>query len=225
MIKLDQVLNLLKAHKDELPGGDESEKERNLQELSDKIQRVIARSDEDRRLATQIAVDASKTFVQIAIALFVAIGGFFQFGFKNNLDFWPVLCLSIAAFSTFLSMCFGFLVISDAYKRGDGRKDIDHPAWSTAVLRKSINRQAWIGVAALLVFALAIILQNPATPRSPQTMNITLPKGVAKAISSLEPLKVTGQWSKISIEQQGNFMLQLEPVPDKETRSFTLGFE
>ena len=215
----------LEDHKDELPGATESEKERYFQNLSDKIRRLITSGDEDRRLATQIAVDASKTFVQIAIAVFVAIGGFFQFGFKNNLDFWPVLCLSIAAFLTFLSMCFGFLVISDAYKRGDGRKDTGQSAWSTEALRGSINWQARTGVAALLVFALAIILQNPATPRSPQTMKINLPKGVAKTISSLEPVKVTGQWSQISIEQQGNFMLQLERVPEKETRYFTLEFE
>lgn len=222
MTELDQVLNVIKGHKDELPGASEAEKEEYLQNLSHKIRGLFLRTDEDRRVATQMAVDASKTFVQIAIAVFVAIGGFFQFGFKNNWSNLPVLCLGIAAGLTFMSICFGFLVISDAYKRGDGRKGTIQPAWSTEALRGWINWQALTGVVALVVFALAIILQNPATSPSPQPMRITLLRGVAKTISSLGPVKVTGQWSQLSIERRGDFTLQVEPVPDKETRSFIL---
>ena len=215
---IDFGIEILRKHKDELPFDTEEKKDRYIGHFK----RLISRDKEDRRLASQIAVDASKTFVQIAVAVFVAIGGFIQFAFKNGWQSCSIVCLVISGILTFVSLCSGFIVISKSYKRGDGRIEPNQIAWSTEYLKDSINVQAMTGVLAILAFAVAIALSNPVVSVSPQTMTITLPDKASKTISPLAPIKVEGQWSTMSIQQKGNFTFQLEPVPLNETRSFML---
>ena len=188
----------------------------------DTMGNVYERNKEDRRLASQIAVDASKTFIQIAVALFVVIGGFIQFAFKNDWQSSSIIFLVISGIFIFVSLCSGFVVISKSYKRGDGRLEPNRIAWSTEYLQTPINVQAMTGVLAIIAFAIAIALSNLVVSVSPHEMTITLPDKASKAISPLATIKFEGQWSTMSIQQKGNFTLQLEPVPLNETRSFIL---
>ena len=215
---IDVGIKILSQHKAELPFDTEEKQDQYIADF----ERLTSRDKEDHRLASQIAVDASKTFVQIAVALFVVIGGFTQFAFKNGWHLSSIICLGISGLLTFVSLVYGFIVISKSYKRGDGRIESNQIAWSTEYLKKSINAQARTGVLAILVFVVTIALSNPVVSISPQVMTITLPDKASKAISPLAPIKVEGQWSTMSIQQKGNFTLQLEPVPSNETRSFML---
>src|SRR5262249_11919697 len=93
-------------------------------DMKSEINKLKNREKDDQKEAVKIAVDASKTFVQIAIAFVVATIGFFQFSYQTAS--WPVfLILGGAALLALGSMWSGFNVISTAYKRGEGRKAPD----------------------------------------------------------------------------------------------------
>ena len=77
----------------------------------------------------------------------------------------------------------------------------------------------------MVTFAVAIVFYNPSDLRSPRKIVITLPSRVAKAISAIDTVELSGQWSKMSIQQQNKFTLQLDPVPANETQSFTFEFK
>jgi hypothetical protein len=170
MANFETILDLLKTHKNDLPIHDATERDNYVNEITNEINKLIQRDKDDLRLATQIAVDTSKMFIKIAIAVFVAIGGFIQFAYKNSPGSLPLMCLYAAGALTFFSMVSGFVVISRAYKRGDGRIKPKELPWYTKDLSGPINVQAWLGVLAMLAFAIAIIGYNTEQLRSPKTL-------------------------------------------------------
>jgi hypothetical protein len=205
-----QALNILEAHKEELPGKDADEKAAHLAE----IRAFITREKDDHKKATEIAVDAAKTFVQIAIAFIVASVGFAQFSVRIAPPYVRGL-LFLSGFLAFTSMCFGFVVISRAYKRGDGREHGSDIPWSTQSVKSPINWQAGLGVVALLVFVGALISFN--WGGSARQMTITLPDKTTKTIVNLEPVTISGEWSNLRIAQTG-FTIALDEVPTGEKR-------
>jgi ascorbate-specific PTS system EIIC-type component UlaA len=120
------------------------------------------RTAEDRREAVKISVDAAKSLIQIAVAVFVAIGGFIQYSFNGGFGWLslPVAFFALAATLVFSSMCAGFCAVSRAYKRAEGREGANDYAWSTLPLKNALNWQAHLGLLGLLAFAAAIIFTN-----------------------------------------------------------------
>ncbi|MFZ0060826.1 MAG: hypothetical protein WAL47_02240 [Pyrinomonadaceae bacterium] len=204
----------MEAHKEELGLADANAREAYVAE----IRASTALEKDDRKAATQIAVDAAKTFVQIAIAFIVASVGFAQFSFRSGPDYVRYLLLASGGMA-FISLCFGFLVISRAYKRGDGRIDLGKDPWSTENVRNQINGQAITGLICLLLFVTAMSLFNWGA--SPKQMTITLPDKTTKTIVNLEPVTISGEWSSLGITQTG-FTIALDKVPPGQKREVRL---
>src|SRR3954447_12437159 len=111
---------LLDQHSQSLALDEGEDKARYVASILEAIDKAELRDNDNKRAAALIAVDAAKAFVQVAIALVIAIVGFIQFSYRSVSL--PLLgWLGIAAGLAFLSMVAGFIVISKAYKRGDGR--------------------------------------------------------------------------------------------------------
>ena len=199
------AIKVLEAHKDELELPNDDARDAYLS----MIRSITSREKDDHKTATQIAVDAAKTFVQIAIAFIVASVGFAQFSFRTAPGYVRAL-LFVSGSLAFLSMCSGFLVISRAYKRGDGREQQASPAWSTESIRNPINLQALSGLLSISSFVLALLLFN--WGGSAKQVTITLPDKTTKTTINLEPVTISGQWSKLAINQPG-FSIQLDAVP------------
>lgn len=158
MANYEQLMDILKKYKQELPGSNDQEKDSYLEMIKAKLSSTNKKreiTNEDKKLACQIAVDTSKSLVQVAIAVIVAIGGFITYGFDNNWRGTSIVFLVIAAFLTFGSMIFGFTFISKIYKQGEGRIN-NTIQWSTESVKTYINLQAYLGIAALIAFGLAI---------------------------------------------------------------------
>jgi hypothetical protein len=179
-------------------------------ELAQEIRQLMSRTPEDRREAVKMAVETAKTFSQIGIAVLVAIAGFIQFGFEHrqsSLSFW--LFVAAAGF-TFISMCNGFLAVSHAYKRGDGRQGFDDPiAWSTDALRTNLNNQALSGVVALVLIGLAVASYEIPS----NSITILAPGGVSRTLAAGSEITLEGEWSQLTIEQKGQPILKLGAVP------------
>lgn len=205
------AIRVLEAHKGDLPGKDAATKDEYLEDLRTFI---IGRDKEDHQKATAIAVDAAKTFVQIAIAFIVASVGFAQFSVRVAPPYVRYILFG-SGLLAFISMCFGFVVIASAYKRGDGRKKKSEPPWSTESIKTPINFQAMTGVFALLLFVAALISFNWGA--RPRQMTIRLPDKTTETIVNLEPLTISGEWSKLTINQEG-ISIHLEAVPAGQTR-------
>lgn len=175
----------------------------------------------DFREATKMAVDASKTLFQIAIAVFVALLGFAQFALRSGqaLTSWPVQLLGLAALFTFLSMCLGFYATGRAFKRAEGREPADEP-WSTKPIRKQLLGQSLLGVLALLAFAGSTALWN--APSDSGALLITLPEGSTRQATREAPLILKGRWSQLELRQEGEFALSLGNVPPDQTRSLAI---
>jgi hypothetical protein len=215
MTDWNHAIALLEKHKQELPLASDEAKEEYLSE----IRKGTEREKDDHKAATQIAVDAAKTFVQIAIAFIVATVGFAQFSFRSS----PSLvryALLLAGFTAFVSMCFGFIVISRAYKRGDGREASNQVPWSTSSIKSPINLQAITGLLSLVFFLSALLLFNWAA--SPKQMTIILPDGTTRVVINAEPLTISGQWSNLTITQRGHLNLSLDPGLPNQTNQLRL---
>ena len=181
--------------------------EKFVSEITDAIAVAKLRENDNKRAATLIAVDAAKSFVQIAIALVVAILGFVQFSYRN-VGVGILIALAGAAFLAFVSMCAGFVVISKAYKRGDGRVATPASPWGTESLRSAINTQAIAGLLALFAFAVALVVFN-AGISAPRWFRVTLPDGSTELRSSTQAVIVRGKWSELAVEQRSGVALKI----------------
>lgn len=153
--------DLLDKYKAELPGKNDQEKKDYINDIRTKLEslpKLSQRSDEDRRLGCQIAVDTSTALVQIAIAVIVAIGGFITYAIDHHWNGWSIGFLVLAALFSLASMISGFTFVSCIYKRGEGRDNPNGIPWSTEALKGFINFQAYFGIVSLLSFATAIFL-------------------------------------------------------------------
>ena len=203
---LELAKSTLKEHGNELPEG-------YLAWFESTLTRYSHRSVEDFREATKMAVDSSKVLFQIAIAVFVFLGGFVQYALNAGqpLISWPVGLLIGAGISTFLSMCVGFFAMGKTFKRAEGRIETDKP-WSTEPIAGLLMWQSLLGVLALSLFASATVFwqwseagQGSATISAPD-IEITTSK-------NNKPFVLTGTWSHLKIQQGGVVHANFNAVP------------
>jgi hypothetical protein len=229
LVDWEPLITLLNEKHAELPG-DEPTRVAYLNKIKAEIARAQLRDNDNKRAATLIAVDAAKTFVTIAIALFVAIVGFLQFTY-HNVSAEILLGLATAATLALVSMIAGFTVIARAYKNADdrvkpkkskrGTPDIKWLPWSTEYLSGPINLQALTGLAALLAFAVALGSVYLDIGK-PQRFVVTLPDGKTTLVAATGPLFIEGTWSSLQLEQRGAFRVTVPAVPAKEHRALKI---
>ena len=227
-ISLQDAADIVEKHKSELPLSTDQDKEAYVQRLKKIIEQIADRGPEDFRQAATMAIDASKSLLQIAIAVFIAMGGFMQFAFKANLD-WdslPIILFSVAAGLSFLSMCAGFFAVGNSFKRGEGRIDKNAPnPWSTAELKPYLLSQSLLGMFALLAFAAGIVFWNVSDGGATKSLMITVPQGSMKAQYLGKSITLEGEWSKLIVKQKGIFAVDLGTVPKGRTQSFSITME
>lgn len=209
---------IVDRHREDLELPSESAKSEYATKFRERMEAFCNRSNDDFRHSVTIAVDAAKSFVQIAIAVIVAIGGFVQFGIKSGLEVLsaPVLILALAAILVFLSMCFGMTAIGKAFQRGEGRIDPEKPPWSTEALKFQLNWQAVLGVLGLVAFASAIILWN-LPDQNQSNLVVAVPE---VTLTTGKSVLVEGQWSTLVVKQPDGFIMDLGTVPPGERKSF-----
>lgn len=227
-IILEHAEKIVDDNKSQLPLSTDQDKEDYVKRFKEIMKQVADRGPEDYRQAATMAVDASKSLLQIAIAVFIAMGGFMQFGFKSGLD-WdslPIILFAVAGGLAFLSMCAGFFAIGDAFKRGEGRVDKNAPnPWSTAKLKSWLESQSFLGVCALIAFAAAIVFWSVSDSGPTKSLTITLPQGSAETQRLRKSITLEGEWSKLIVKQNGIFALDLGAVPQGQTRAFSITAE
>jgi len=211
-------LALLEKHKDELLLGDEAEKTRYVSDFRKAVEWLNERQPEDFRLAATMAVDGAKILSSLAIAIFVAIGGFIQYGITHGLHWGstPIIILGVAGSFAFLSMLFGLNVVGRAFKRGEGREAKDQTAWSTEWLRPFLQWQSYMGLATLIAFTAAMIAWKPSTSQG--TFSVS---PVSAGQAGDQSLTIEGQWSTLAL-REGAVSLILGPVPAGQTASFKI---
>jgi len=218
---------LLDTNANSLVLGAGETKEQYVASILEAIEKAELRDNDNKRAATLIAVDAVKAFVQIAIALVIAIVGFVQFSY-HSVSLLLLDWLGVAAGLSFLSMVAGFIVISKAYKRGDGRAVkpngqlvAQSSPWSTETLSRPINFQAGFGVVALLIFAGALAYFN-VRGGNPDRFVITLPDGTTKTSAAIGVLVISGSWSALTVEEKGKFAVTVPPSVGKTTQHLNI---
>ena len=198
-----------------------------MSELQGKARRVvlvgqkpIGEALERALLAVSMAVDASKALVSIAIAFFVAMGGFIQFAISHDLK-WnstPVIFLAVAALLALISMIFGFNAIGNAFRRGEGRIDAEGPAWTTTPLKAYLTRQSYAGLGAMAAFGLALFLWD--SPQSTGGVSIH-PTSAVSAPASNRKIRLEGEWSRLTV-QRGAMSITLEPASVGTAKAFDI---
>ena len=219
MASPNEIGEILSRHVAEFPGATDDEKKRDLAETLPKIIAALSLPMDDRRAAAQLAIEAPKLFITMALALIVANGALIQLGWNSFLQstnsVW-ILCL-LSGFACFLSMYFGMLAINQVSKAG---QRIDN-RWALESIRAGKNFQALIGVAAILlfVFAIGISAREPViapggaiTIELPGALQASLPKGIV----------ASGNWSQLRFDSGNGMRVDLDPVPAGETRSFRI---
>src|SRR5436305_15291736 len=107
-MNLTPALSVLRNHQDELPFSSANEKSEYIEE----VQKLLKREREDCREAVKIAVDASKTLLQVAVAGFGVVVGFVQFVLKDPTDVLALALCGFAALVALMSMVAGFNAIN-----------------------------------------------------------------------------------------------------------------
>jgi hypothetical protein len=209
------ALTTLDRHRDEL-GTTADARDKYLLEIRKAFEWLNDRQPEDFRLAATMAVDSAKSLLSIAIAVFVALGGFIQYGLSHDLHWWSasIIFLGAGEILAVLSMVFGFNAIGKAFKRGEGREAIGQIAWSTEPLRSFLQWQSYLGLGTLVAFGFAIIFWQPSS--TPVAFSVG-PAALAQTGNA--NLRFEGQWSSLLL-RQGNLSITLGPVPSGQTASF-----
>jgi hypothetical protein len=193
------AINLINAHKgtDAAPQGTSWEAYVGELEAANARLSVIDSVDIlDRRLASQMAVDMSKTLVQIALAGIAAFIAFSQISDYPALwsgRFWA-MAMVVIFFA--LSILAGAYVVSGIWQRGEGRKALGKSLrWSTEPARRALNVQAGTGALAVCFFLGVVFLTHE--PRWTQDFRIGLP-GEEEVTTSGE-IAISGQWQTLLI--------------------------
>ncbi len=207
-------LALVEKYKTELPTSDKDKYVADFKKATDWLKE---RQPEDFRLAASMAVDASKSLVNIAIAFFVATGGFIQWGITHDLTWrsYPILLLAAAAFLAVVSMLFGFNVIGTAFKRGEGRIATSTIPWSTEALKDNLRNQSFAGLGALILFALALISWSGVNP----TGGLSVSPSPQSAKPSVRQLRIEGEWTRLKV-RRGEMSVELDAPPPGSARTF-----
>lgn len=166
--------------------------------------------DNDRRLASQMAVDMSKTFVEIALAGIAALVAYSQVagyptGFGLSFWAWVVTFLSFV-----LSMIAGALVISEAAKRGGGKRPLEgKPPWDIDAVKSSMNKQALVGLFGVVSFIVLVVVQH--SPSIAKRFEVDLPGGCEFVTSG--QIEIHGEWQSLYVEdKRTGYISQLGPT-------------
>jgi hypothetical protein len=217
MATAQEVATILGNHVTEFPGTTTADKQADLTQTLARIDAAFTLPMDDRRAAAQLAIEAPKLFITMALAAIVAIAALVQLGWNSFIrDSNAVLWFCFAAGTAcFLSMYFGVLAINRVYKRG---LEINN-RWSLETLRWPKNLQALIGVLAivLVVIAVTISVRHPIptaaiTIQLPGTIQASLPAGVI----------ASGNWSQLRLDGGNGVHLDLDPVATGQTKSFEI---
>jgi hypothetical protein len=166
--------------------------------------------EQDRRLASQMAVDMSKTFVQIALAGVAALVAYSQVsgyptGFGLSLWAWigTLLCFIVSMFA-------GALVISKTAKRGGGKAPLGgKPPWDVDAVKIPMNIQAWIGFLAVVSFIVLVLVRN--SPPIAKRFEVYLPGGCEFVTSG--QIEIHGEWQSLYVvDKRTGYISQLGPT-------------
>lgn len=222
-IDLNPAVKLVSKHKNELPGTKHQQTEyaRNFEE---QMEALRTRGAEDRRTAVNIAVGASNTLISIAVGVFGVIGGFIQYLFTEG-SRWnspAVLLLMGAGLSILISMIKGFMAISRAYKRGEGREAPGSMPWATQPLKEFLDAQALFGLLSLMLFAGAVMLAN-AKEHQKTLLTLKVDQQTIALPATGQPVVLEGNWNTMSVKVDEKTRLDLAPVPPGKTRAIAIG--
>jgi hypothetical protein len=187
-----------------LPALVDADRVRVLAELRDIVERLYERKPEDLRAAVSMAVDAAKTLVTIAIAFFVAIGGFIVQYVGTHDSIWSATLwlLVLAALAGIASMIAGFFAIGQAFKNAQGISlaTATRPMWSTEPMKGYLDFQSFAGLAGLVLFGFAVLFwSSPPTgglAATPVSLNSPVPSVGSK-------IRIEGTWSNLTVRRGG----------------------
>jgi hypothetical protein len=194
-----------------------------LQQLDDAVaqfKKLNEITHEDVRAAAQIAVDMSKTLIQIALAGLAAFVAFAQATGYLAFTSIRLALMALTAVCFVFSMIAGAFVVSGIWKRGEGRAPSKtNPPWSTESAKLPINAQAGLGIGALLLFGI-LVLSRPQA-ETVKGYELGFPGG-DRLISSGE-ISINGQWENLYIvNKRTKDEYQLPPTKSGQADSITL---
>jgi hypothetical protein len=223
-LQLDPAIEIVSKYRAELPGT-LSEQAEYIQWLKAFTDAAQVRTDEDRRAAVEIAVGVANSLVQIAIAIFVVIVGFIQFGI-DKFGGWtvaPITLFVLAAVFALLSMIAGFSALSRAYKRGEGRERGN--AWTTLPLKKLLNLQAGAGLFSLVAFALAVGWAYSHPNAAVDHIAVKFGSGANQLLLHAQPIVIKASWSDLEIRSENGEILSLGDSRSGQSEQIEIRFE
>ncbi len=175
---------------------------------------------DDVRAAAQIAVDMSKTLIQIALAGLAAFVAFTQVsGFPPFISIrFALMGVTVLLFG--LSIMEGAFVVSGIWQRGEGRKKSEeNPPWSTKNASTAINWQVWLGIGAALLFGLLVLFRPQA--QTARGFDLGFPGG--DRYTTFGEISINGQWENLNIvNNRTQEKCQLPPTKCGQTDSITI---
>jgi hypothetical protein len=192
--------------------------QKELRQLQTDLSAHFTRTPEDYRNATLLAVEASKNLMQIGVAVLAVIAAFHQFGVQQKWENLSLYALWLAAALTVFSLIAGMIVVSRAYKRGEGIEEPDQTAWTVQPLRTPLGFQSTLGLFALLTIVIVVFVSGPS--QTPDSVKIRLPGRSTLSTTTL-PLTVNGTWTTLQLQQANGFTFTIDPAQ----QPFVLEFE
>jgi hypothetical protein len=191
------VVQILEANREHLGDTDASRND----VLAEAIARLRGRSPLDLKEASKIAVEASKLFITIAIAVLVAVGTFVQFARNGDVPWfsWVMAFFALAVVSLLASMTSGFIGISRIYKRAEGRIEASQSAWSTAAVKRFLDSQGILGIVSLVLLISGLIAWGATGTSLPGSIAIAIP-GPSAGITPAGPLTIEGNWTSLTLK-------------------------
>lgn len=138
----------------------------------DQLRAFMDQKPEDARTAATIAIDAAKSLINIGVAFFAALGAFALTYRSTHAVFSfsiSVVLLSLSAIVTIGSMIAGFAAIGLAYRRGQRPADAAGFPWATRPLSPFFRAQSLLGLAALVLFAIAVFFWDAGSSTTADT--------------------------------------------------------
>lgn len=187
----------------------DSQVKQELEQLQADLSAHFKRTPEDYRNATLLAVEASKSLAQTGVAVLAVIAAFHQFGIQQN---WKELSLHAlwgAAALTIGSLISGMVVVSKAYKRGEGIEQPDGTAWTVEPLRTPLNIQSLFGIVALMMIVGVVFASGPS--ETADRVSIRLLSRTTLSTTTM-PLTITGTWTRLQLQQENGFTFTVDPA-------------
>ena len=166
-------------------------------------------SDDDKREATKLAVEAAKMFLTIALAVLIGTGPWVQYLHTTGVPWFSKTmgAFYVAAAALILSIWFGFHAISSVFKRADGRPQPVSPPWSTEPITYQLNGQAVTGLVALLSLLLGLFMWGAKGDAQPTTMSITIPG--TTGFPSPGRIIIEGDWIDLRVKTNSQHEITL----------------